>query len=646
NLYSLKAWGRIDNICVTEVNQACCTDEAAFIENAHNAVRLYASADGHEGIFDIGHLPACDSITFIDWGDGHVTQGPFGGDTRQKNYFINNIKTRVQYQVIEYNRDVDPAVPCFQHTFSDSLVVPRPGACACTAFSEIFIRGSEGEFSNVLGDDQVLQLHCLNTGSSYTVTGSFNCKGSGCASQTPVIWTITGPSGTFNGITYADNYFGITLLPAMMSDPGSYVLTLEGHCGGSVCNEIIPFNVQCPDNCPCTAQEISAFHDGVERGFAIVFRPDLGCIVQFAPLALNNCETVTWYLNNTLGTPIGESVGKESFAYTFSDAATYNVVMEVTKKKNDGSTCDKQMRLQQVTVTCQHAPDCVNSVIDNPGFSEGAVAGGLNSGGRSLGWNDLEGEPTVVEGLEGSLDGWTISLSGNHDTADVLSRFEPICLGKGTGLLTTTVKSAKFRGSERIFGGTLKIYLGRSLSFPPVGFSLDECNGINCFELATISLPVTDSAEWFEIQIPYDLSRWAAIDDCSGFSAVLIRPAIFVTNVLGSDQGGSSSYSSVQIDNFCFNEILVGVNNPPAKQTFRIYPNPNTGEFTVELKELSSQDLSLRIINLAGKNVMQKKFEEGKVVQNINAGQLSPGMYFLQIISEGRVISVNKIVIQ
>ncbi len=203
----------------------------------------------------------------------------------------------------------------------------------------------------------------------------------------------------------------------------------------------------------------------------------------------------------------------------------------------------------------------------------------------SSGWNSVSGEAEVLEGTEGSLDGWTILLSGNLDTADVLSRPEGNCHYKNYALFSAHVKSGKSNSSDRVIPGVLTVALARARSFPPSYSIKDKCEGPDCYEIASIPLPVSDSTEWFDLQIPYDLTGWAApADSCTGLLfGVLVRPIVYVTNSFGSNQGAEHTYSYVELDHACFAEGIVAVDEPEKKQGLRIYPNPTTGDLTMEL---------------------------------------------------------------
>jgi len=509
-------------------------------------------------------------------------------------------------------------------------------SCACGTFSNMFLRWATGAPSQpmICGGPPVA-VGCPKPGSGYSFTGAFHCQGV-CPSAPPISWTLTGPSGTYSGPTVANPYFGIQLPPAYCAIPGLYTLTLQGYCGGQPCPPcVIRFIVDCPDPCPC---DVPAFQAEVNQGFATILST-LSCKVCFSPLALKECDEVEWLVN---GISVGTSAGAQTFCRSFPGSGTYTVTMVVTRRKADGTPCETFTYTRTVTVTCLNWADCSSSVFDNPRFNEGAIAGGLLSGGASTGWYAPCGEPVVVSEAPGSLDGWSILLTGNLDSADVLSTIEPVCLAKDTGMLSFRMFPEHWGDPHENLNGKhvrISLYTGDD-------FEMDECDGIHCFALASIALVPFDSG-WVEVQLPYDLNAWNTADSCGDAPhGVLVRPAIFVTNGLGSNQGGSETRSSIQIDNFCMGGQLVSLINPGSRLPIRIFPNPNPGTFNVELPEPAKTDMRLRISDLAGRRVLEQRAEPGKTRHSIQAGHLPDGLYFLQVVSEGRVIAVEKFVKQ
>ncbi len=76
-----------------------------------------------------------------------------------------------------------------------------------------------------------------------------------------------------------------------------------------------------------------------------------------------------------------------------------------------------------------------------------------------------------------------------------------------------------------------------------------------------------------------------------------------------------------------------------------VWPNPNAGRFSVQLPEAAvGENLFLKICDLAGRTVFEKQAENGSQRQTIQAERLAPGLYFLQVISEGKLLAVEKFV--
>ena len=77
-----------------------------------------------------------------------------------------------------------------------------------------------------------------------------------------------------------------------------------------------------------------------------------------------------------------------------------------------------------------------------------------------------------------------------------------------------------------------------------------------------------------------------------------------------------------------------------------VSPNPSPGFFTVELPQPASPGMSFCVTDLAGRLVLQKHTEAGNERQTVQAGDLPDGLYFLQVVQDGRVLAVEKFVKQ
>lgn len=469
---------------------------------------------------------------------------------------------------------------------------------------------------------------------AYVLAGKFDCIGN-CPPLQTINWTLTGPNGVNSGYVKKANspYFAIGLSPLYFTQNGVYTLSLTGQCGNKTCSTcVVQFNVSCPVLCPCDTED---FFTDLNKGFSTVLWNN-SCKACFSPNDLTDCDQVEWFVN---GISVGMGTGTQTFCHDFQVSGTYNVEMAVTRKKSDGTTCATGTFAQNVMVSCNVIGDCGNSVFRNPRFSEGAMAGALNDGdGRSEGWTTSWGAPIVVEGEPGSADGWTIQLTGNADTSDVLSTVDSVCLAKSSGTL-----QVRFAIKEKGVNPNMKIQLYREDEFALSDSA--NWNPIRCLRLAAVDLEPLELG-WYELQIPYDLSDWIAFDDCGSAPFVLVRPAVYIDNALKSLQGGIETLSIVHIDNFCFDGTIVAVQAPLRSRPLRLYPNPHPGTFTLELPEPATPGMRIRMVNLTGQTVLEKPAEAGAAKQLLNAGYLPAGMYFVQVWQEGRVVGMEKVVKQ
>ncbi|MEP6792763.1 MAG: T9SS type A sorting domain-containing protein, partial [Saprospiraceae bacterium] len=521
--------------------------------------------------------------------------------------------------------------------------------CHCGTFSDMAIRFERGPGVPLTCGGNPVFLSCPPSGYNYTFTGKFECQGNGCPDDAPVDWQLVGPGGgtVASGSEIGNPYISMSFPNSYFQQAGVYSLVLMGHCGSQSCPCVIKFlfDPPCIDVCPCTLEDVQAFITAVNKGFTQVLSSK-SCKACFSPIALGDCETVKWYLNNTNGTPIGSSAGNNTFCYVFPGSGTYTIIMVVTRKKADGTNCETITKSQSVTVTCINQPDCVNSVLDNPTFSEGAVKGGLNTGGHSNGWKASSGNPKLLESQIGSIDGWTMLLSGNIDTADILSTVEPVCLAKIEGMIRIriAVNDSAPGGVPRPFRGKptkeqfdIELYQGNQIS-------LNSCDGTSCYELASVSLRGLPHNEWLDLQIPYDLRDWDALDTCGGFPGVLVRPAMYVTNPFSNVQGGKETFTYVQLDNFCLGGTIVATEEPLQNKGISIFPNPTTGEIILQITGALSDGGAIQIIDLYGRLLFSENLLGAKERYSFTIESLPPGIYFVKILDNGLPVRIEKII--
>jgi hypothetical protein len=106
---------------------------------------------------------------------------------------------------------------------------------------------------------------------------------------------------------------------------------------------------------------------------------------------------------------------------------------------------------------------------------------------------------------------------------------------------------------------------------------------------------------------------------------------------------GMSNISVVVSKDGCFAtddiNIMVnpcnGMGNYDGELDITIYPNPNDGQFTIELQDKQSRQVELRIYNTLGAQVFSRQLQSsGYTRQSLDVRHLAKGVYYLQLRSE------------
>lgn len=121
-------------------------------------------------------------------------------------------------------------------------------------------------------------------------------------------------------------------------------------------------------------------------------------------------------------------------------------------------------------------------------------------------------------------------------------------------------------------------------------------------------------------------------------------------DITGVEIGGTKNISvTVNNANGCTKsgEIVItfmdctGIDELSASLGMNLFPNPNTGEFTLELSSIRQMTVSLQISNVFGKKLFARNniSVNGIIRHNLNLTDLAEGVYFLTIESEGKYLS-------
>lgn len=122
-------------------------------------------------------------------------------------------------------------------------------------------------------------------------------------------------------------------------------------------------------------------------------------------------------------------------------------------------------------------------------------------------------------------------------------------------------------------------------------------------------------------------------------SAISVTPAIStVYNVAGTNSVGCTTNSNVTV----FVVVCTGLGtNAVIDNTAYIYPNPNTGEFTIELNNGTTKNIQL--MDLTGRVILSETTSNDKINFNINT--LANGIYYVRI-QTNTTVEVIKVIKQ
>ena len=111
-----------------------------------------------------------------------------------------------------------------------------------------------------------------------------------------------------------------------------------------------------------------------------------------------------------------------------------------------------------------------------------------------------------------------------------------------------------------------------------------------------------------------------------------------IYNVTITDANGCSSTITIEL-------LMVNHHNPEIATTFEIYPNPNNGQFVVNLVLKEASESTLQIYNVLGQTVYQQKLTGLNFEIPIHLKKLTKGVYLISVTTE-QGMAIKKIIVQ
>jgi len=466
--------------------------------------------------------------------------------------------------------------------------------------------------SNPLNPTPPLPAPCPKQGRDYFVIGNFPCNTGSCGNYI-VSWELTRPGSLppISGVsTIIYPFFAISLPWNQCVQPGIYTLKITRNCGVVPCTCILTFEVP---NCGCLCADLIA---DVNQGFNV--GTQINCKRAMKPYALDACDVVNWTVD---GIPVGgTTTGNNNFFYDFAISGSYTVCMQVTRTPLVGAPCS-YTKCQTVSVSCFGNPTgfCTTNALKNGNFTGGLAPGHLGGSGSVAEWlqfPNLDAGLVFVDDSAGGFDEGYLVLSGGPN--------QPAGIYQAVDLAQNAFTVIEY--NRRNFSGDQL----------PDGTKLE-------FRLYADSNETSDNQLIFTDLIENSADTgWVARSASVQISTNPDYPYL-VVSLSNDDPAGGQSV--IGLDNL---EMCTSATSdawePMKNQVFRLYPNPATNELTVEWSGYDGKNGSVQIFGSLGQILQTRSIPDGANSLTTNVNEMPEGIYFVKIVSAGRLLKVLKFV--
>lgn len=481
-----------------------------------------------------------------------------------------------------------------------------------------------------------IKLPCIqaNEFQDLCLNGSLLCKGGQCQGEN-VVWYLLDAQG--NSIDCGDiknslhpengSQFEICIKPSILKADSNYVIVLKGTCGSKECECRVQFSISPCGVCDCKSTPKPTFKDQVNKGF-LIGTNSINCARVFKPIALCPNDKVEWQITritpNSTVWNLPSTLGNQAINFTFPTNGVYNVCMYVKRISVD--SCQMEY-CKRINASCGGGtggsgtgliPCPVDNKIGNSKFSVGTQTGSLKSGAVLDSWElipNIQGDVIVFK-QGASNDGQAIFKFNSNSSSGLMQRLNPFELG-----------------------------------FVNYGFEVfNYGSNSNVNENSKIELSLYNNAQLSgqaiildTIVIDSSYSGWTNISKNVGRN---ITPdyIYFVVKCIG---GSAQEYSYIGIDNLelCQDRRVATNDYESVNGEVEIIPNPNNGEFEINLQHGLKSEVEGKIISMDGKTIMLFQIPKRKATFKIKANELESGVYILRLF-DGKNYYSNKFVKQ
>jgi len=224
---------------------------------------------------------------------------------------------------------------------------------------------------------------------------------------------------------------------------------------------------------------------------------------------------------------------------------------------------------------------------------------------------------------------WTTSGDGSFDNTSILNPiYNPGTNDIATGMVSLTITVEDTDGS--FVNDEMALSIMDAPEAPDMPFGPDFVNlyYTTTSEYTTDPVPFVSLYEWMVTPIDAgSISGTGTTGTIIWNQSYLGTATITVWGINDCGEGIYSEGFDVTVDNF------TSVSELQEEQKLTIYPNPNSGEFSIQLKGQEYGNLEVSIYNISGTLVYRQENIDGKngFTGMINMSTYPQGMYFVKV---------------
>ncbi|MFA6924111.1 MAG: T9SS type A sorting domain-containing protein [Bacteroidales bacterium] len=560
--------------------------------------------------------------SFYSWSNGLGAGNPKAvSPTANTMYFVTGTNSQGCTNEHQVNVNVNP---------SPQVMVNNEGVCPGIS-ATLTASGANSYSWNTGTTSNPITVNPSVT-TTYTVTGT---SGNGCSNIAHGVVTVYDlPNVTVNQPTICPGN------SAVLSASGASIYSWNNGFMGNpetvnptvnTTYTVIGFDV---NSCSNTAQAVVQ----VSSSIVVTVNSPTICSGTYATLTASGASTYTW--------------GNLFEGGQLVDNPTSTTTYYVTGSAGAGAGCSNTA---VAVVTVNPSPN-----VTSTGGSTICEGGSLNlhaSGANTYTWsntqtdNSITVNPTVTTTfmVTGANSFGCYDISSQvvvvNPKPDIITAGSTICLGSTATIVASGAILYSWNNGLGL-GNPKTVSPTATTTYSVTCFDVNSCTNTGHAVVVVNSLPTITVNNPNIIQgnsTTLTASGGAIYNWSNGMNSnpITVNPTVNTTYIVTGTDGNGCTNTGISVV-----QVSVGVNEYFANNNLRIYPNPNNGNFILELNSANNDDVEIRITNLLGVMVYQEKNVaiKGGLTKEISLTDKSEGVYIVAVIGNEGIVNRTIIV--